>query len=270
MTATKDESGDRATVAYWDEQWSHESLPAAANPRLPGLGNYVVREFDRLFRRVVTGYAPGAKLAEVGCAQSAWLPYFAKDLGCRVTGIDYSPPGCAKAESILRKAGVEGEVVCADMFDAPVHLLGAFDVVTSFGLVEHFDDTAKAITALGRLLVPGGALLTVVPNMNGLPGLLQKVTGPEVYDVHVPLTPSQLAHAHDGSGLKVVESGYFLASSWYVVNASRLRGRAAKASWRYAVALTSRVGWALESSGWAPGPNRWTSPYAYTVARRPA
>ncbi|HEY0649325.1 class I SAM-dependent methyltransferase [Phenylobacterium sp.] len=40
---------------------------------------------------------------------------------------------------------------------------GPFDLVTAFDVVEHVDDDAGAVAALGRLLKPGGFLVTTVP-----------------------------------------------------------------------------------------------------------
>jgi SAM-dependent methyltransferase len=61
---------------------------------------------------------------------------------------------------VLDAAGVPGEIVCADLFAPPPHLLAQFDVVVSFGVVEHFDDTAACVAACARLVKPGGLMVT--------------------------------------------------------------------------------------------------------------
>ena len=41
--------------------------------------------------------------------------------------------------------GVNTQIVCSDFFHAPPEMLGAYDVVASFGVVEHFTDTETVI-----------------------------------------------------------------------------------------------------------------------------
>ena len=117
-----------------------ETLPAPVDPRDKTLSNYVARKFHELFTRVLPR-GHNVRLLEVGCARSRWLPYFAAEHGYEVTGLDYSTMGCEQARQILAAAGVEGRIVEGDLFSPPEDLLEAFDVVISFGLVEHFDDT---------------------------------------------------------------------------------------------------------------------------------
>ena len=158
---------DRAGQEYWDALWEDERLPAPVDPRDKALSNYVFRKYHELFTRVLPrGHK--VRLLEVGCARSRWLPYFAAEHGYEVTGLDYSTTGCEQARQILAAAGVEGRIVEGDLFSPPEDLLEAFDVVVSFGLVEHFDDTTAATEALGRFLVPGGTLVTVIPNHRGI------------------------------------------------------------------------------------------------------
>lgn len=58
----------------------------------------------------------GAKdfFLEIGCARSRWLPYFAKEFGFEVSGIDYSEVGSQQATQILFNEGVQGNIVFAD------------------------------------------------------------------------------------------------------------------------------------------------------------
>jgi len=84
-------------------------------------------------------------------------PYFAKEFGFKVYGIDYSEIGCKQAREVLSNTGVEGNVICAIFFSPPENLIDAFDVVVSFGVVEHFEDTA-GIAAFSRFLKPNGIL----------------------------------------------------------------------------------------------------------------
>ncbi|MDF1579415.1 MAG: methyltransferase domain-containing protein [Desulfuromonadales bacterium] len=50
-----------------------------------------------------------------------------------------------------------------------------FDVVTSFGFVEHFDDPQAVICKHVEFLKPGGYLVLSVPHFGGMQGLLRKL-----------------------------------------------------------------------------------------------
>jgi len=110
------------------------------------------------------------KLLEIGCGGSAWLPYFAKEFGFEVYDIDYSELGCQQAAQVLENEGVEGEILCADFFSPPEHMLGDFDTVGSRGVVEHFEDTAAWASAFSKFLRPGGVMSLSLINFENLRG----------------------------------------------------------------------------------------------------
>lgn len=262
---------DLAGREYWDGLWEEGGLPRPADPRRSGLGNYVVRRFDEYFRRRFgdQGLGEGARLLEVGCARSAWLPYFHRELGFRVAGLDYSEIGCRQARAVLERADVAGEIVHGDLFDPPDRLLGAFDVVVSFGVVEHFDDTADALRAMTRLVRPGGLVFVNIPNLAGLLGFLQRLLHRETYDLHVPLDREALARAHEEAGLRVMSCEYVLPASFGILRMDPDAPRWLRRTFAHARSVASKGAWALH--GLVPGDvtGRFASPYVHCLSRRP-
>lgn len=178
---------DKAGKDYWDANWASQNVHFV-DPRDEGLSNVVNRRLHQVLSNVFSGtHTRKQRLLEVGCANSSWLPYFALHYGFSVTGLDYSPQGCEQERALLQIAGVQGEVVCADLYAPPQSLQGAFDVVFSLGVIEHFTDTAASVKALAAFLRPGGVLISVIPNMTGSVGLLQRLCDRAVYENHVPL-----------------------------------------------------------------------------------
>ena len=212
-------TADRAGKGYWDELWSEASPRAPIDPGARGLNAFVTRRFHELFSETLPR---GAQVLEVGCARSAWLPYFALELGAQVTGLDYSERGCAVEREMLRAAGVGGDVVCGDLFEQPAAMGGRFDAVVSLGVAEHFADSAACIRALGHYVAPGGQLVTVIPNMTGLVGVLQRRMNPAVFGIHVALRPEDLLAAHTAAGLEQVTCRHFLSTNFGVVNLNGL------------------------------------------------
>jgi 2-polyprenyl-3-methyl-5-hydroxy-6-metoxy-1,4-benzoquinol methylase len=262
---------DKAGQKHWDQTWSERDLQAPVNPGDLSLDNHMNRRLDRFLSRYLVDQrkiAPQARgrVLEVGCAASSWLPYFAKQFGYQVDGIDYSALGCKHARAALRKADVDGYVHHADMFDPQDSLLGRYDVVFSLGLLEHFSPTSRALGQLVKFVRPKGKIITIIPNMTHVVGWLQKAVDRTVYDIHVPIDVTDLAVAHEVCGVRLLESCYLGTVNWAVVNYAGQTDR-----WWQPVAVrlaswASKWVWLAESSGVPEVPNRWTSPYIGAVA----
>ena len=215
---------DKAGADYWNRLWETGKLPPPIDPYAHGVRGYYLRQFHRYFEEAFGGRETlGLKLIEVGCAQSAYLPYFAKYFGFVVSGLDRSRIGCEKARRILEREGVKGEVHCADLFSLSPALNEQFDVLVSFGVIEHYPDTAECVKAMAKLLKPNGKMVTVVPNMNGVHGTMQRILDRSVYDIHVPLDREGVLSAHLRAGLVVERCDYFLPSNLGVVNFEKWR-----------------------------------------------
>lgn len=273
MSEVREPAGplDKAGKDYWDSVWQRRPPPPVVGAA--GERGYVDRGFEKLFHRIFEGIdTAGRRLIEVGCANSTWLALLAREFGFRVAGLDYSEIGCEQARHVLAAARVEGEIVCADVFEPPARLLSLFDVAISFGVVEHFADTAAGASAISKLVAPGGLVVTSIPNLSGSIGTLTRLLNPRVYEMHSRLTASELASAHERAGLDVVECRYFLSTSFGVANLEGLQTgtaafRAKSAVLRLLKGL-SKATWAMERAGPLPA-TRLFSPYVVCVARKP-
>ncbi len=259
---------DKAGKQYWDKAWGTYDIPKEVNPRHGGLPNYVNRRFHEYFCQIFFNMnTQGKKVLEIGCARSVWLPYFAKEFGFNVTGIDYSEIGCQQAMQILSNEGVKGEIVCGDFLSPPESMSKAFDVVVSFGVLEHFKDTTACIAAFSKFLKPGGLLITNIPNLCGLNGLIQKMINRPIFDIHVPLNRNALMQAQRINGLRVISCDYFLFVNLGVLNFENIKGGLFYKGASRLRSLINKVAWVCERA--TPimlKPNRWSSPYINCVA----
>lgn len=216
--------GSLAPDEHWDEVWRAVRLPRT----LP-LWRYVYWRFFEYLRPRL-GDGRGRRLLEVGCAPGAWMACFRRRFGFDVAGIEYSPVGLAVARRNLDLLRVPAELYAGDFFtyDFP----HPFDVVFSFGFVEHFDDPAQPLRRMAGLLAPGGLVVTVVPNLkDSLYRRLTAAANAPCLDLHVPLGPAELAAAHARAGLAVSDARHFGTWNLAMVNYGRSRwaGRAAQA-----------------------------------------
>ena len=262
--------GHLTDVAYWDRNWATRPSPDPLDPESPGLNGTRERSLHRFFTSAFAKLAvkPGDLIVEAGSGGSVILPYFKTQFGLRAEGIENSPVGAETSLNIAAKSGVETPIHAADLFDLPENLLQRYDVVFSYGLVEHFRPTTLILDQLRAVARPGGHLVTLIPNMRGLMGWFQQIANREVFDIHVPLSASELAQAHRDSGLEVIGYGYIMTVNFSAINftgretlISRIGPRLA--SW------SSKLVWLAELLGCPEIPNSLTSPYAFVLARKP-
>ena len=194
-------------AGYWEEQWWKGARPR----RL-----WLFRDFDfetvRLLGQAIHVARRGSERApvrvlELGAGGSRVLPYLARRFSCRVFGTDFSFAGCRLLAANLSLQKVDGRIVCEDMFESSISA-STFDVVYSSGLVEHFDDTRAALAEHLRVLRPGGQLVIIVPNFQGIQGCIWHRLAPPIWRLHRVFGPADLAGYFRDLGFKGVCSGY--------------------------------------------------------------
>lgn len=254
---------------YWNALWRGQAALRPIDPHKGGLRNYAYRQLHQAFQQLLIPEQPRDKeFIELGCGGSRWLGYFQQTYGCKISGMDYSPQGCAMTQDLLQRMHVAADIMQGDISNPPTDHLKKYDFVFSNGLIEHFADTAAAVRACAAFLKPGGLMITLVPNMTGPLGGLQRAFDRNLYEKHVPLSVEDLARAHEAAGLRITASAYLLLAHLGVLQfggVERLIG----------ARLLQVVKIALSAPLWAAGPlfglrpNSWTSPFILCAARKP-
>lgn len=261
---------DKAGRGHWDNTERNLATKVEVFAPKSGLRGFARRAWhEELLADLAAMAGPSAELMELGCGGSAFLPYFANQLKFQVSGIDYSATGLEIARQACEAQGVTPSLYCGNILDVPGECRDRYDVVVSFGLLEHFTDTDATVAAFAKFLRPGGRILTVIPNMQGVCGLGQRMLAPEVFRLHEVITAEELADAHSRVGLTVRKSCYFLFTNFGVINPGNRPGLVKSllfSGLRGATALT----WALESAVGRLKPNHFSSPYIICVADKPS
>lgn len=106
---------------------------------------------------------PPAKILEVGCGTAFVSLYFAKR-SYQTTSLDINSFILKATKENFQKENEKGKFVVGDAEKLPFED-NSFDVVTSFGLLEHFEHPEKAIEEMVRVLKPDGLFFAdIVPN----------------------------------------------------------------------------------------------------------
>lgn len=158
--------GDLTTPKDWDrahagQLFSYDQL--AHFPQFPWMPTML--EFLKEYE--------GKRFLELGCSPGQVSAMIATRLRFRFEGVDFSESAWLY-ERNMKTAGVEDAV----LHRADVRLFQpgeAYDVVGSFGLVEHFDDPQAILDHHDRLLGSGGLCVVELPRFKGFPWLYKWV-----------------------------------------------------------------------------------------------
>ena len=126
------------------------------------------------FRELFEKYLPrGGSCFEVGCYPGKFLIYLGKRFNYTVNGIDWMPRTKELLQRRLEGYNIKvGTLVQNDFLE--YHTDERYDVVCSFGFIEHFLDIERVIARHVELLKPGGFLIISSPNLKKAQYLLHR------------------------------------------------------------------------------------------------
>jgi 2-polyprenyl-3-methyl-5-hydroxy-6-metoxy-1,4-benzoquinol methylase len=153
-------SNDLTTSASWDEQWVH----ANQSPLYKRLRWLIVRKsFKSVCGQIDALKYTNPKVLEIGCAPGTFLEYmYDFRPQYQLSGLDYAVQGVELTRKRLQMQGVPAHVFQSDLRHfAPEE---TYEVVLSWGLVEHFKDPVSIIKHHARLAADGGLVVIVIPN----------------------------------------------------------------------------------------------------------
>ena len=246
---------------YWRHFWNVAAVRIA--PSRGGIRDHVR---DSLLLEIATVIQPGTTWLEVGCASSTFLLDVPTKLGAQLDGVDISAAALQTTRDDLARFDLKPRLRCHDFATPLSEELNAYDGVVSFGFVEHFFDLAATFLALRRYVKPGGAIVTLIPNMAGLNGLLQLAVDRPIFLTHHIVTPPVLRHGMGSAGLRVDRCDPVMAVNLGVVNVGDRRNRVGGRALEAMLVGTSRAVWAAERATRKPAaPKLWRSPYLIAV-----
>lgn len=235
--------------SYWDEGYANMA-PAMAPPEDP------VRQWIELY---VPPARAGQHVLEIGCFPGRYLAVIA-NLGYTAHGIDLTPGVVEMGPAFQRMGLPTGTFTRGDFLG---HDPGRrYDVVCSFGFIEHFTEWEKVLLKHADLVAPGGLLLLETPNFTGpVQGLFHRWLDQENLTRHneAAMDPPRWAELLSDHGFDVLDAGWF--GRFVFWSDSKTKGpmhRIGSVLLRWLTPLFQRMG----------SRSRVLSPYCGLVARR--
>jgi 2-polyprenyl-3-methyl-5-hydroxy-6-metoxy-1,4-benzoquinol methylase len=240
------------TQTYWESAW--EGKGARRGFEL----------FDEVARHLPP--TPGLSFLEVGCAPGGILAEFCARLGYEAHGVDFAADP-REVEEFLRAEGVRvGEVHRADFLTWEPGRL--YDVVASFGFIEHFENASEVVDRHFRLAREGGHVCITMPNFARGQKLLHWLYDRENLRLHNTsiMNLAFLRAAARRNGAELLAARYAGGQyAFWVEDDRKLSALSKRLMWRTDSALKRLTG-ALP----AAGVNSWLSPFLVAVYRKNA
>jgi len=120
-------------------------------------------EYRRFFR--LLGLRAADHVLDVGCGSGGPAWFLAREIGCRVTGIDVNEAGIRSGELLARQSGMSQTVVFrkADVQEPLPFPDAEFDALVCMDVMCHLSERARLLVEWRRILRPGGRMLFTDP-----------------------------------------------------------------------------------------------------------
>jgi 2-polyprenyl-3-methyl-5-hydroxy-6-metoxy-1,4-benzoquinol methylase len=195
------------TKEYWDDSY---------------VGADLSDQNDHSVAQFINKHLPAAQsktAIELGSFPGSFLPTIGRK-GYTLNGIDFNSRNETDVPAWLRSQKLSvGEFKSGDLFAFIADGNRTYDLVCSFGLIEHFDNFEEVILKHGGILKPGGHLVITTPNFRGflqyVPHRLFDAYNLSKHNVK-SMNPTKWKRLLEEKGYTVTYSGYFGGYSFWV------------------------------------------------------
>lgn len=159
MREAREDADRRGSLPVFERQWQ-DMISRSAEAEFSAQE----RLFAELKCEALTALfpAPPGLVLECGCG-SAEVSAFLARRGYGCTLLDAAPAALQVAKRRFARASLRATFVQGNVYDLPF-TTDTFDIVTSFGLLEHFEDVDRVIAEMVRVIRPGGLFFAdIVP-----------------------------------------------------------------------------------------------------------
>lgn len=195
---------------YWEERYQ-------------GIG-FKVAPHDDLIRQWLERWIVPCEdsCLEIGCFPGKYLAVMG-ELGYRLFGIDLVDGVNSKLPEWLGTKGYRvGDFFQEDFLQSERYLHRAFDVVCSFGFIEHYVEWPEILRKHGELVRPGGLVVVSAPNFRGLVqwGLHSLIDRDNLAHHNLAaMRPQKWARVLEHQGFEIVFCGWVGSFDFWAENA---------------------------------------------------
>lgn len=173
---------NKYSIEVWDKYYTEER-EIHIKPKQGFFSSYDIFLCDSILAKYLPfnkGNRERIKICEIGCGDGKLLKKIADNFNYQPFGIEYSTEAIKKA----KKTGVK--IIKENVFrkDLLNKYKEYFDIVYSYGFIEHIFPPEKAVQAHLQILKKGGYFFIQIPRLKGFNYLKAKVFRPDLLPLH--------------------------------------------------------------------------------------
>lgn len=187
----------------WGNVWKIEKSVREINK---SAGHY------KKLQNILSKYSPGSKVLDAGSGLGKWVFDWQRQ-GYQAYGIDIVSDAIKRCQEYAKQNNLGCQFLKGDVRNMPFSD-NFFEVIVSFGTIEHFQEVLVAVKEFYRTLKKGGTCFITTPNtysFHGLIGLpiLNLLKRPEIgyRGWETTYTPKELSKIMAGAGFDNIECG---------------------------------------------------------------
>jgi 2-polyprenyl-3-methyl-5-hydroxy-6-metoxy-1,4-benzoquinol methylase len=234
---------------YWDSLYQDQEVRYDAKTHI------LFRDlFDRFLK-------PGGTCFEVGCYPGNFLIHLGLQFGYRVSGIDATPYVLSRMPQRLREQGVKiGSFYQGDFQEFQPQ--DTFDVVCSFGFIEHFINFEEIIDKHIEMVTPGGTLIVSCPNFRYLQFIAHRLLDSVSLKRHVleAMDLGRWRRILESHRMEILHHDYYRTAGFWADTP--------RSGWlaSHAIYYVKRISQVIDLR--VDYPNRFMSPYMISICRK--
>lgn len=182
------------------DEWNERTTLAVAR-------KYSKPEFDSVLKNILP-ISDEMSCLEIGAIPGGFLAYFNKEFKYKITGIDFAKNKKVFIDTMKVNNIKSYKFISKDI--TKMNTKNKYDVVSSFGFIEHFDDFESIIEKHIDLIAPKGYLVLSLPNFRNLQYLYRIIFDRENLKIHNldSMKINKLNSIISSKGMKKLFSGY--------------------------------------------------------------
>jgi 2-polyprenyl-3-methyl-5-hydroxy-6-metoxy-1,4-benzoquinol methylase len=198
MQSNENKINNLADQSYWDEAYSDYELTEDES-----------EDFIKEWIRKYLPANPNGTCFEVGCFPGRFLTFIGR-MGYTLNGVDLTPRVTMEFPQWLRSRGLKtGYFYQEDFFNFATEK--KFDVVCSFGFIEHFKNWEEVFVRHLLMVNDGGYVIIETPNFRGtVQRLIHYFLDRENYERHYikSMSPSKWRKICKKHNFKIINHGF--------------------------------------------------------------
>lgn len=242
--------GNVVNQEYWDHSYANLNLEYDEDQIL----------FKSLFQKYLS-YNPQGSCIEIGCYPGNYLMYLCKQYGYIANGVDTTPYINNRLTSYLKSNNISiGDFYQQDIMHFKPS--STYDLVCSFGFIEHFNNMEEIILKHIELVKPSGVLIISCPNFRKIQYILHRLLDTDNVGRHVleNMDLEKITEILEKYDMEILFEGYFkTADFWIDLNRQNILKLKISQIVTYVCNFIDKH---------VDKPNSWLSPHMICIAKR--